>query len=206
MQTIKSYFPALTPLQTEQFEKLGVLYPEWNDKINVISRKDIQNLYINHILHSLSIIKFIEFKDNSKVLDMGSGGGFPGIPLAIMFPNVSFLLVDRIGKKLKVAQDIANQLGLTNVSIQHGDIKEVKGRFDFIVSRAVMRLDELVPLVRNLVSKESVHSIPNGLICLKGGELSDEICSVKFPVLETDLKTYFKEDFFKTKKIIYVQL
>lgn len=206
MDTLLKYFPNLSETQIEQFRQLGVLYPEWNEKINVISRKDIQNLYPNHVLHSLGITKMLDIKDGSKVLDMGTGGGFPGIPLAIFYPNVTFHLVDRIGKKLKVAQDVADKIGLKNVTVQHGDIKEVKGKYDFIVSRAVMRLDELIPLVRKLVAKECRNSLPNGLICLKGGELNGEIGAVKSPTLVTDLKTYFKEEFFQTKKVVYVQL
>ena len=168
MQLIDKYFPNLTPEQYYQFEQLGVLYPEWNEKINVISRKDIQNLYPNHILHSLSIAKFIHFTPGTKILDMGSGGGFPGVPLAIMFPDCSFHLVDRIGKKLRVAQDICDKIGLKNVTVQHGDIKEVKGKFDFVVSRAVMRLDELVPLVRRLVASDCETLSPMALSALKG--------------------------------------
>lgn len=206
MNEIEKYFPHLSEKQKEQFTELGKLYPEWNEKINVISRKDINNLYVNHILHSLGVIKMIDFKPGSKVLDMGTGGGFPGIPLAIMYPEVHFHLVDRIGKKLKVAEDIAKQIGLTNVSIQHGDIKEVKEKYDFVVSRAVMRLDELVPLVRSLISKDNKNSLPNGLICLKGGDLRDETKKIKDPMMEDDLNKYFSEDFFDTKKVIYVQL
>ena len=172
---IKKYFKSLTDEQVKQFEQLGELYPEWNEKINVISRKDIENLYVNHILHSLGIAKFTDFKAGSKVLDMGTGGGLPGIPLAIMFPEVHFHLVDRIGKKIKVAQDIADRLGLKNVTTQHGDVKEVKGVFDFVVSRAVMNLDDLVGFVRRSVSRTCINSLPNGLICLKGGDLQAEV-------------------------------
>lgn len=203
---IKKYFKGLTDTQIRQFEQLGVLYPEWNEKINVISRKDIDNLYTNHILHSLGIAKFTDFKSGSKVLDMGTGGGFPGIPLAIMFPEVHFHLVDRIGKKIKVAQDISDRIGLKNVTTQHGDVKEVKGTFDFVVSRAVMNLDELVNFVRRSVSKNCINAIPNGLICLKGGDLQSEIKKYKKCAMLTDLKDYFNEPFFETKKVVYVQL
>lgn len=206
MEHILTYFPDLSPLQISQFEKLFELYPEWNDKINVISRKDIDNLEINHILHSLGIVKFVNFTDGTRVLDMGTGGGFPGIPLAIFYPNVTFHLVDRIGKKLKVAQDIANQLGLNNVTIQHGDIKEVKGQFDFVVSRAVMPFNELVPLVKRLIANDMRNAVPNGLICLKGGDLSGEIQKFRNDVLIDDLSNYFKEEFFKTKKVVYLPL
>lgn len=203
---IKKYFKSLTNEQVEQFEQLGELYPEWNEKINVISRKDIENLYVNHILHSLGIAKFTDFKAGSKVLDMGTGGGLPGIPLAIMFPEVHFHLVDRIGKKIKVAQDIADRLGLKNVTTQHGDVKEVKGVFDFVVSRAVMNLDDLVGFVRRSVSRTCINSLPNGLICLKGGDLQAEVKKYKKLAMIADLKDYFEEEFFDTKKVVYVQL
>lgn len=205
MEHIKKYFPRLSENQLSQFEKLGELYPEWNEKINVISRKDIDNLYVNHILHSLGIVEFVTFESGTRVLDFGTGGGFPGIPLAIFYPDVTFHLVDRIGKKLKVAKDIADKLGLKNVTIQHGDIKEVKGKFDFVVSRAVMDLNDMVPLVRRLVAKEMKNAVPNGIICLKGGDLDAELR--KFPdVLTCDLKIYFDEPFFETKKVIYLPL
>ncbi len=206
IEVIKKYFSGLTDEQISQFEQLGVLYPEWNEKINVISRKDIENLYVNHILHSLGIAKFTDFKDGSKVLDMGTGGGFPGIPLAIMFPNVHFHLVDRIGKKIKVAQDIAERIGLKNVTTQHGDVKEVKGTFDFVVSRAVMELDDLVQVVRRSVSRTCINALPNGLICLKGGDLQAEVKKYKKMAMLADLKDYFKEEFYDTKKVVYVQL
>ena len=206
MQLIDKYFPNLTPEQHFQFEQLGVLYPEWNEKINVISRKDIQNLYPNHILHSLSIAKFIHFTPGTKILDMGSGGGFPGVPLAIMFPDCSFHLVDRIGKKLRVAQDICDKIGLKNVTVQHGDIKEVKGTFDFVVSRAVMDINELIPLVRRLVKRQCINAMPNGLICLKGGNLEGELHKVKSQALVEELSSYFNEEFFATKKVIYLPL
>lgn len=205
MEHIKKYFPRLSENQLSQFETLGELYPEWNEKINVISRKDIDNLYVNHILHSLGIVEFVTFESGTRVLDFGTGGGFPGIPLAIFYPDVTFHLVDRIGKKLKVAKDIADKLGLKNVTIQHGDIKEVKGKFDFVVSRAVMDLNDMVPLVRRLVDKEMKNAVPNGIICLKGGDLDAELR--KFPdVLTCDLKIYFDEPFFETKKVIYLPL
>lgn len=206
MDTLLKYFPNLTPNQINQFEALGTLYPEWNEKINVISRKDIANLYINHILHSLSIAKFISFEPQTSIMDMGTGGGFPGIPLAIMFPLCQFHLIDRIGKKIKVASDIADKIGLENATFQHGDIGECRVKFDFVVSRAVMRLDELVPLIRKNVSKDSKNAYPNGLICLKGGDLSDEIKSIKSPIIEADLSDFFSEDFFVTKKLVYVNI
>lgn len=204
-EVILKYFEELTPKQIEQFGKLGELYPEWNSKINVISRKDIENLYVNHILHSLSIAKFISFANGSSILDFGTGGGFPAIPLAVMFPNVKFLLVDRIAKKLRVAEDIANKIGLTNVQIKHGDIKEVKGKFDFIVSRAVMDFNDMIPLIKGLVGKESKNAIDNGVICLKGGDLEKELIKFNDKIVVKDIKNYFEEDFFETKKIVYMK-
>lgn len=205
-EVITKYFKNLSDKQKQQFEQLGELYPEWNEKINVISRKDIGNLYTNHILHSLGIAKFTDFKNGSKVLDMGTGGGFPGIPLAILFPDTKFHMVDRTGKKIKVATDIATRIGLENATFQHGDVTEVKDSYDFVVSRAVMLLDKLIPLVRKLIKKDCINSIPNGLICLKGGELKEELSKIKYPIIEAELSAYFDEEFFETKKLIYVQL
>ena len=206
MEHILKYFPELDAAQRQQMEQLLTLYPEWNDKINVISRKDIDNLEIHHILHSLGIVKFVKFTPGTRVMDLGTGGGFPGIPLAIYYPEVTFHLVDRIGKKLKVAQDIAERIGLTNVTIQHGDVKEVKGKFDFVVSRAVMDLGDLVSLVKRFIDSEDHNAVPNGLICLKGGDLSGEVAKYKNQVLIDELSSYFKEDFFKTKKVLYLPL
>jgi 16S rRNA (guanine527-N7)-methyltransferase len=206
MEIIQKYFHNLTDKQIEQFSAIEELYPEWNSKINVISRKDIENLEVNHILHSLGITEFINFTDESEILDLGTGGGLPGIPLAIYFPKVKFHLVDRIGKKLKVAQDIAEKVGLSNVTFQHGDINEVKGKFDFVVSRAVMDLNQMVPLVKRLISKTNQNAIPNGLICLKGGDLDEEIAQYKKSIIVTELKTYFEEPYFETKKIVYLPI
>lgn len=206
MEILLKYFTGLSEIQVNQFKMLGSLYPEWNEKINVISRKDIDNLYVNHIIHSLGIVKMTDFKPGTTILDMGTGGGFPGIPLAIYYPEVKFHLLDRIGKKLKVAEDIAQQIGLNNVTFQHGDIKEVKGKYDFVVSRAVMLLNELIPLVKRNISSDCHNALPNGLICLKGGDLKSEIRAVKEPTLVTDLNDFFDEHFFETKKVIYVQL
>lgn len=204
--SILKYFPEITPTQIEQFSKMGELYPEWNAKINVISRKDIDNLYMNHILHSLSIAKFFIPVDGTTFLDMGTGGGFPGIPLATMFPNCQFHLIDRIGKKIKVAMSIAEEIGLKNVTFQHGDIGECRKKYDFVVSRAVMRLDELLPLIRKNISKENKNKYQNGLICLKGGVLDDEMAAVNYPVIDFPITEFFNEPFFETKKIIYVPM
>jgi 16S rRNA (guanine527-N7)-methyltransferase len=206
MEYILKYFPELTEIQRNQMAALENLYPEWNAKINVISRKDIDNLEINHILHSLGLVKFVKFTPGTRVMDLGTGGGFPAIPLAVYYPEVTFHLVDRIGKKLKVAQDIAERIGLTNVTIQHGDVKEVKGKFDFVVSRAVMPLGDMVPLVKRFIASEDHNAVPNGLLCLKGGDLSGEVQQFKNQALIDDLSSYFKEDFFKTKKILYLPL
>lgn len=206
MNTILKYFPNLTVEQQRQFQVLEALYPEWNSKINVISRKDINNLEVNHLLHSLGIVKFVKFQPGTHVLDLGTGGGFPAIPLAVLYPEVQFLLVDRVGKKLKVAQDVADKAGLKNVKIQHGDIKEVKGKYHFVVSRAVMDLAEMVPLVKRLISPDNFNAVPNGLICLKGGDLSEEVKKFKDQVLIDELKSYFKEPYFETKKVVYLPL
>lgn len=206
MEYILKYFSELTATQREQMAQLEELYPEWNAKINVISRKDIDNLEVNHILHSLGLVKFVKFTPGTRVMDLGTGGGFPAIPLAIYYPEVTFHLVDRIGKKLRVAQDIAERIGLQNVTFQHGDVKEVKGKFDFVVSRAVMDLGDMVPLVRRLIDNEDRNAVPNGLLCLKGGDLTAEVARFKNQVLIDELSSYFKEEFFKTKKILYLPL
>lgn len=195
-------FPNLTQKQKEQFETMMNLYPEWNAKINVISRKDIENLEVNHILHSLAIARFVDFTSGTTVLDMGTGGGLPGIPLAVMFPDVKFHLIDRIGKKLKVAKDIADKLQLTNVSLQHGDIGECHDRYDFVVSRAVMPQADLIKLVRKNISTENHNAIPNGVITLKGGDLQEELKSLRNSEV-IDISQFFKQPFFETKKIVY---
>lgn len=206
MEEILKYFPGLSAEQVEQFRQLGVLYPEWNEKINVISRKDIDNLYVKHILYSLGVTKVLDFKDGTSVLDFGTGGGFPGIPLAIMFPNVHFHLVDRTGKKIKVASDVAEKIGLKNVSFFHGDVSELKQKFDFVVSRAVMPIKEMIPMVRRLISRTCINALPNGLIYLKGGDVQAELESLKNLTFVTDLSKNFSEPFFETKKAIYVEL
>ncbi|MDE6097145.1 MAG: 16S rRNA (guanine(527)-N(7))-methyltransferase RsmG [Muribaculaceae bacterium] len=200
---ILKYFPTLTETQKSQFEKLCVLYPEWNEKINVISRKDIGNIEVNHILHSLAIAKYLRFAPGSRIMDFGSGGGFPGIPLAVLFPEVHFHLIDRIGKKMKVASEIAKAIGLDNVSVQHGDSGECHEKFDFIVSRAVMPQPELVKLSSKNISGIQRNALPNGVIALKGGDLNEEIKTIKSKTEITEIKNYFNEDFFDTKKIVY---
>lgn len=205
-QIIFDAFPALTPKQRQQFQEIGPLYADWNAKINVISRKDIDNFYLHHALHSLSVAKFITPEAGTTFMDMGTGGGFPGIPLAILWPDCTFHLVDRIGKKLKVAQEIAAAIGLHNVTFQHGDIGECRKKYNFVLSRAVMRLDELVPLIRKNIASTNCNAFPNGLLCLKGGDLTDEIKATRRPVIEVPLSDYFSQSFFETKQLIYVEL
>lgn len=202
---IEQYF-TLTPHQAQQFAALGVLYPEWNEKINLISRKDIANLEEHHLLHSLGIAKIVRFKPGTTILDVGTGGGFPGIPLAILFPECHFTLIDSIGKKIRVAQDIAQRIGLTNVTCIQERVEEEKGKFQFIVSRAVMPLPDLVKLVRKNISHEQHNALPNGLIVLKGGELQAEIRPFHNIVEVTDLSTVFSTEWFKEKRVIYLPL
>lgn len=206
MELILKYFPYITQKQKEQFAALYDLYIDWNSKINVISRKDIENLYEHHVLHSLGIAKFVNFKPGTDIMDLGTGGGFPGIPLAIMFPDCKFHLVDSIGKKVKVASEVAAAIGLENVSFRHCRAEEEKSKFDFVVSRAVMPLNDLLKIIRKNISDKQINSIPNGLICLKGGELENETLPVKHKVVSSDLKDIFEEMFFETKKIIYVPI
>ena len=206
LEAIYHYFPETTTEQRRQLQALYDLYADWNGKINVISRKDIVNLYQHHVLHSLGILKMTCFKAGSQVMDIGTGGGFPGIPLAIMMPDVHFHLVDSIGKKIKVGQAVAEAIGLKNVSFRHCRAEEEKGLFDFVVSRAVMPLGDLIKIARKNVSKEQQNSLPNGLICLKGGELQEEILPFRNKAVTLDLKDYFNEEFFETKKVVYVPL
>lgn len=206
MDIILKYFPNLTSEQKDQFAALYDLYEDWNNKINVISRKDIANLYTHHILHSLSIAKIIQFKKGSHILDVGTGGGFPGIPLAIFFPESNFLLIDSIGKKIKVATEVANAIGLKNINFKHCRAEEEKDKFDFVVSRAVMPLGDLVKIVKKNISQDQRNSLPNGVICLKGGELQQEIQPFKKYIEIDDLKNFFEEDFFETKKVVYLPL
>lgn len=204
MECIVRYFPSLTLRQTEQFAALGALYETWNARINVISRKDIENLYEHHVLHSLGIARFLLFKPGSTVLDVGTGGGFPGIPLAILFPDVHFHLIDRIGKKVTVAREIAAAIGLENISFGHCSVEEVKDRYDFVVSRAVMPLLDLYRLCRKNTATVQQNALPNGIICLKGGELQEELKPFRTSVTSVNLSDYFSEDFFKTKKVVYL--
>ena len=206
MEQILHYFPTLTEKQKEQFAALDALYRDWNAKINVISRKDIDNLYEHHILHSLGIAKVIRFRPGSSVLDIGTGGGFPGIPLAILFPEVKFHLLDSIGKKVKVAQAVAEAIGLENVRCSHRNVMEDKEKYDFVVSRAVMQMSDLVKLIRKNVHHEQKNSLPNGVICLKGGDIQSEIRPFKHCCEVWPLSTYFEEEFFETKKVAYVSL
>jgi 16S rRNA (guanine527-N7)-methyltransferase len=201
---ISRYFPELSSLQQEQFQKLDALYREWNEKINVISRKDIDNLYLNHVLHSLGIAKVMAFKPGATVLDVGTGGGFPGIPLAILFPHTRFHLVDSIGKKITVVNAIAAELGLENVKGEQIRAEQLKGEYDFIVSRAVTRLKEFYGWVYRKVKAKSVHPLPNGILYLKGGNLDEELSELKRPYTVYALSDFFTEDFFETKKVVHV--
>ncbi len=206
LSILKAYFPELTDGQQAQIDALFPLYADWNAKINVISRKDIENLYLHHVLHSLGLTKMLRFKDGSTVMDIGTGGGFPGIPLAILMPDVQFHLVDSIGKKIKVGQAVAEAIGLKNVTFRHCRAEEEKGLFDFVVSRAVMPLADLVKIVRKNIKKEQQNALPNGLICLKGGELQHEILPFRNQAVSLNLSDHFKEEFFQTKKVVYVPL
>lgn len=204
MDIILKYFPDISEEQKRRFTALYDLYVDWNSKINVISRKDIENLYLHHVLHSLAIAKLIQFTDGTKIMDVGTGGGFPGVPLAILFPKCEFLLVDSIGKKIKVATEVSDAIGLKNIQFRHCRAEEEKGKFDFVVSRAVMPLPDLVKIVKKNISKEQHNALPNGIICLKGGNLDSEMASFKKTAEADDLSMYFEEEFFKMKKIIYV--
>lgn len=207
LELIKKYFPGITPEQERQFSIMGQLYPEWNEKINVISRKDIENLFTNHILHSLAIARFLgPLADGTTFLDLGTGGGFPGIPLAVMYPRCRFHLIDRIAKKLRVAEDVAQKCGLKNVTIQHGDSGECRERFNYVVSRAVMPLNELVKIsARNVAVKSNpANRYSNGIICLKGGDLTEESVGIHYPVIEFPLNELFSKPFYETKKLIYI--
>ena len=204
IEIIKKYFPQLTPKQEEQFTALDALYHDWNAKINVISRKDIDNLYEHHILHSLAIAKYINFREGTNVLDFGTGGGFPGVPLAIFFPEANFKLIDGTGKKVRVAQEVADAIGLENVLPSHLRGEEEKGKFDFIVSRAVMPLPDLMKIVKKNIASDQHNVLPNGVIVLKGGNLDEELKPYKNIAEKTELSQWFDEEWFKEKYLIYV--
>tara|TARA_B100000965_G_C19585170_1_gene755383 strand:- start:1860 stop:2474 length:615 start_codon:yes stop_codon:yes gene_type:complete len=203
MNLILKYFPDLTKDQIQKFRELEFLYKEWNSRINVISRKDIDDLYLKHVLHSLSIAKFISFKNHTSILDVGTGGGFPGIPLAIIFPDCNFLLVDSIKKKINVVKEISNSLKLSNVSFNAIRVEKLKTKHDFIISRAVTRMNKFRSLVKGLISIQNDNKIKNGIIYLKGGDLTEEMMNIKHQ--KVNISDYFDEEFFKTKKIIYLE-
>ena len=204
MDKILKYFPELTERQREQFEALDALYHDWNAKINVISRKDIDQLYEHHVLHSLAIAKAIRFRPGTRILDFGTGGGFPGIPLAILFPDCEFKLIDGTGKKIRVAQEVSQAIGLTNCHPEHLRGEDEKGQYHFVVSHAVMPLPDLVKIVRKNIAKPQLNALPNGIICLKGGDLQAETQPFRNIVETTDISTFFAEDWFKGKYVIYL--
>ena len=206
MNIITKYFTDITDVQRRQFEALYDLYQDWNSKINVISRKDIDNLYEHHVLHSLAIAKTIRFKDGTEILDFGTGGGFPGIPLSILFPNCRFHLIDGTGKKIRVATEVANAIGLKNCTPEHKLGEEEKGKYDFVVSRAVMPLPDLERIVRKNISNKQRNSMPNGIICLKGGNVEGEIQPFRKYVEVTDISQWFDEEWFKEKYVIYLPI
>ncbi len=205
MNLILKYFPNLTEDQINKFEKLESLYQDWNLKINVVSRKDIDELYIRHVLHSLGIAKVIEFKPGSKLLDVGTGGGFPGIPLAIMFPDCSFHLVDSIAKKLKVVDEVVAGLGLTNVKTTHSRVENIDGKYDFIISRAVAAMPTFVHWVKGKIAKDQKHDLKNGILYLKGGDLSEELKDYRTTTIY-NLSDYYSEDFYETKKVVHLPM
>lgn len=206
MHEITKYFPDLSAQQKSQFETMLHLYAHWNAQINVISRKDMDAFYTRHVLHSLGIAKVMPFVAGSKVLDIGTGGGFPGIPLAIMFPEVQFTLVDSIGKKIKVVQEVAQALGLENVSAHHQRAEQVKGKFDFIVSRAVTAMENFLPWCQNKFDSKQRNAYPNGILYLKGGDLTEELKPIKRAYEIFDLSKYFDDSFFESKKVVYVKM
>ena len=205
MDIILKYFPDLLEKQIKQFSQLQELYNEWNSQINVISRKDMENLYLKHVLHSLAIAKVISFADGTKVLDVGTGGGFPGIPLAILFPNVDFLLVDSIGKKIKVVNEVANSIGLKNLRAEHKRVEQVDGQFDFVVSRAVTKMKVFQQWVRKRISTKQKNTLFNGILYLKGGDLIQELKGIR-NVDVYDISDFFDENFFETKKVVYLTI
>lgn len=206
MEEILKYFPQISDKQKKQFAALFDLYKEWNDKINVISRKDIDNLYLHHVLHSLAIAKSVKFRPGSKILDFGTGGGFPGIPLAIMFPEVEFKMIDGTGKKIRVVNEVATAIELENISAVHLRGEEEKGKYDFVVSRAVMPLPDLIKIVKKNISKEDHNSLPNGVLCLKGGNVEGEMKPFRKIAEAVEITNWFEEDWFKDKFVIYVPI
>lgn len=206
MKLIEKYFPELTQEQKEQFAALDALYHEWNEKINVISRKDIDNLYEHHVLHSMAIAKMVNFRPGTRILDFGTGGGFPGIPLAILFPECHFKLIDGTGKKIRVAQEVCQAIGLKNCQPEHLRGEDEKGKYEFVVSRAVMPLPDLVKIVRKNIAKEQHNALPNGVICLKGGDLQAEMQPYRHIVETAELSQWFSEEWFKEKHVIYLPL
>jgi 16S rRNA (guanine527-N7)-methyltransferase len=206
MELIKKYFPELTEQQTKQLYALDELYHDWNEKINVISRRDIDNLYEHHVLHSMAIGKLLHFKPGTQILDFGTGGGFPGVPLAILFPECQFTLIDGTGKKIRVAQEVCQAIGLTNCTPIHRRGEEEKGKYDFVVSRAVMPLPDLTRMVKKNIAKEQRNAMPNGIICLKGGDLQEETRPYKRIVQVQALSEWFQEEWFKEKYCIYLPL
>ena len=205
-ELIHKYFPELTERQQEQFEALDALYHDWNAKINVISRKDIDQLYEHHVLHSLAIAKTIRFRPGTRILDFGTGGGFPGVPLAILFPDCEFKLIDGTGKKIRVAQEVAQAIGLTNCHPEHLRGEDERGQYHFVVSRAVMPLPDLVKIVRKNIAKPQLNALPNGILCLKGGDLQAETQPFRNIVETTDISTFFTEDWYKGKYVIYLPI
>ncbi|MBA3899129.1 MAG: 16S rRNA (guanine(527)-N(7))-methyltransferase RsmG [Bacteroidetes bacterium] len=203
---ILKYFPSINAKQQEQFEKLQHLYEDWNSQINVISRKDIEQLYERHVLHSLGIAKVIAFKPHSKILDIGTGGGFPGIPLAILFPECQFHLVDSIGKKIRVVRAVSEAIGLENIFVEHCRAEDVNDKFDFAVSRAVTNLPEFMGWLKGKFLKTNFNELPNGLLSLKGGDLSEELAPIKQQVKIFELSNFFSEEFFETKKVVHVKI
>ena len=203
-QIILDYFPKLTEVQTTQIKQLETLYKEWNERINVISRKDFEHFYERHVLHALSIAKFLTFKDGSSILDLGTGGGFPGIPLAILFPTIHFTLIDGIGKKIMVVEEIVAALGLQNVTPIKGRAEELKEKFDFVVTRAVAPMQKLCNWSQKLIKKDDIHAVPNGIIALKGGDLKEELKPFKKNKIVVDIHTYFPLPYFETKKLVHV--
>lgn len=206
MDEIRKYFTKLTATQLEQLTQLGELYRTWNERINVVSRKDIDNLYLHHVLHSLAIAKYVQFKAGTRVLDFGTGGGFPGIPLAIVFPECRFKLIDRTAKKIRVTQEIAAAIGLTNATAEQKAGEEEWGEYDFVVSRAVMPLPDLMKIVKKNISREQRNALPNGLICLKGGNLDAETRTVKKVVDITPVGNWFEDEWFEEKNVVYVPM